>query len=205
METNEKRRKKRNTAKERGADISLQNRFKPFTADDPDLVWCVGIKYPFSYSLSKNAVWRTNGKGHVFLRKESNAARAEIALMLSVAIRKSGIRVARNKLWVELLVEKPSARGDAINVVDLVCDAIKDVVFDTIDDNWFSIKKLDWAIVKHDPYIHIKIGQESNEDASICSYCGRILSVDMFGTNTVNKANNGLRRECFECRNVKKK
>lgn len=127
--------------------------------------------------------------GHVFLRQESRKARTDLTLLFRSALR--GRKVAHNKLWVRIFVEKPSGKGDAINVVDLVCDAIKDAI-DGLDDNWFSLSGLDWAIVKRDPQIYIEIGQESDEDVLACAYCGKLKKIEEFRKNG--------RDGCRQCR-----
>ncbi|MDR0474542.1 MAG: RusA family crossover junction endodeoxyribonuclease [Treponema sp.] len=157
---------------------------------DVNLWWQVTIAIPFSYSGSKNHLWSTTGKGHVYRRGESNAMQEQIALMLKCAL--SGKKIYRNKIWIDIYVQKPDHRGDAINFVDLIADAIKTSV--GIDDRWFSIRRLDWQIVKENPRIFIGIGQEATFDAKICSYCGRILPEEMFGKS---------KRECKECTSEK--
>jgi hypothetical protein len=96
-------------------------------------------------------------------------------------------------------VQKPDARGDALNVIDAVSDAIKGVL--GVDDRWYSVKRLDWQIVKDDPQIYIGISQKSDGDKRICSYCGRILTLDMFWKDKSNRM--GVGRECKECKTAK--
>jgi Holliday junction resolvase RusA-like endonuclease len=158
---------------------------------DVDLQWLIKIAIPFSYSGSKNHLWATSNKGHVYRRKESNAVQEQIILMLESAI--SGKKIYRNKVWIDVFVQKPDHRGDAINFVDLIADAIKVAI--GIDDRWFSIRRVDWQIVKENPRIFIGIGQQDLFDAKICSYCGRILPEKNFGKS---------RRECQECTSQKK-
>ena len=106
-----------------------------------------------------------------------------------------GIMVYRNKVWIDIFVQKPDHRGDAINFLDLIADAIKEAI--GIDDRWFSIRRIDWQIVKEKPRIFIGIGQDEQDlfDAKICSYCGRILPEKCFGKS---------KRECRECTSEKK-
>ena len=160
------------------------------------MLWIMRVAVPFTYAASKNHIYARRRSGHVFLRRESKAKRAEI----TAAIRAGLVdrRVAHNKVWLDVLVQKPDHYGDAINVIDLVCDAVKDAV--PVDDRWFCIRRLDWEIVKEDPQLIIGIGQDSLEDAQVCSYCGQIKPLTAF-----NKAKNrplGVGRECRECRRV---
>jgi hypothetical protein len=107
-----------------------------------------------------------------------------------------GRDIKQNKLWIDLFVQKPDARGDAVNLVDLVCDALKKAA--GVDDRWFSIRHLDWEIVKVNPQIFVGLGQEEVSDVQACSCCGRLLTFDAFGKRKSNKS--GIGRVCYECR-----
>jgi hypothetical protein len=160
----------------------------------PDLDWLVGIAVAFSYAASKNHIYAMRRAGHVALRRESRAIRDEIILRLRAALH--GRRIAHNKLWLEILVQKPNHRGDAVNVVDLVCDAVKEAV--GLDDRWFCIRRLDWEVVKDQPRLFIRVGQETNRDCQVCSHCGRVLEFSQFGTRA--GATHGIQRVCRDCR-----
>ncbi|MFQ5732750.1 MAG: hypothetical protein ACE5KM_12455 [Planctomycetaceae bacterium] len=162
--------------------------------EPPDLLWIVRIAVPFSYATSKNHLYTTRRTGHVALRREARAKRTEITVALRQALARR--RVAHNKLWIDLLVQKPSHKGDAINVVDLVCDAVKDAV--PVDDNWFSIRRLDWEIVKEQPRLYIGVGQDADWDGQVCSYCGQIRELACFNKHKGNHL--GVGRECKDCR-----
>lgn len=157
-----------------------------------ELAWLIRIAVPFSYNLSKNAIFTSTKWGHVALRRESRACRDEITQLLREAVR--DIKPKQNKLWVDIYVQKPNHRGDAVNVVDLVCDAVKDAI--GIDDRWFCIRRIDWQIVKDEPRLFIGIGQEECVDSKVCSYCGLIMGAENFGKNS---------RECRECKRAKRK
>lgn len=160
--------------------------------------WLVNFAVPFSYACSKNAIYRPDPRGHLFLRKEAKTHREMIIVEAKRAMK--GVRVYHNKLWIDLLVEKPDHRGDAINVLDSVCDALKVAV--AIDDRWFCIKSLDWKIVKgRQADIHIGLSQEEDCDVSACSSCGRLLPFDAF--NRQRCTINGVSRNCKECRSMK--
>lgn len=110
-------------------------------------------------------------KGHVFMRKECRATRDALQLTIQNFVRSSGITFYVGKVWIDILVQKPNMKGDAINLIDSICDAVKLAI--GIDDRWFSIRKLDWEIVKVDPKIYVGIGQSIQETHFICSFCGR--------------------------------
>lgn len=189
-------RRSKEAAKQAGAIIS-QHHAENLAWDascNPQLLWLTRTSVPFSWRGSKNAVWSTNSRGHVYARREANDVRKAIAFAVARAVK--GQRIAHNKLWVDLLIQKTSHKGDAINFVDLVCDGIKDAL--PLDDRWYAIRRLDWQIVKIDPRIFIGIGQESDEDMNACSACGRIQPLTAYGKKT--GARLGVERTCKECR-----
>lgn len=161
---------------------------------DVDLLWLNRIAIPFSYAASKNHVWALNGKGHIWQRGESKAYRSALTLAIQASL--AGRQVRQNKLWLDIFVQKPNHKGDAVNVIDLVCDAMKDAT--KLDDRWYCIRRVDWQIVKTGPILAVGFGQESDEDLQVCSYCGRMLPFDMF--NKHKGSRNGIGRECKECR-----
>lgn len=160
----------------------------------PDLIWQVGFAVPFSYAASKNHLYTLRKQGHVVLRQESKAIRDEITLRLRQAL--TGRRVAHNKLWIDILVQKPDHRGDAVNMVDLVCDAIKAAV--PVDDRWFCLRRVDWEIVKVNPQMFLKVGQETDIDCQVCSHCGQIRPVQAFTKRKHSRL--GIDRVCRTCR-----
>jgi hypothetical protein len=161
--------------------------------------WVVKFKIPFSGAASKNHVWSLGkGGGHVFKRMESRSYQDVIAYQVKQATR--GLPVCNNKIWIDLFVQKPHHKGDAINVIDVVCDGLK--VGLGIDDRWFCIRKVDWEIAKNDPQIFVSVYQPDAFEARACSHCGRVLSLDNFGANKT--ATSGVGRVCRECRNARK-
>ncbi|MEW6199144.1 MAG: hypothetical protein AB1601_10860 [Planctomycetota bacterium] len=160
----------------------------------PNLLWLVRLCVPFSYAASKNHLYTMRRSGHVALRREVVAKRREIALAVRDAL--AGRRVAHNKLWIDVLVQKPDHRGDAVNVIDLLCDAIKDAT--GLDDRWYCIRQLDWEIVKNQPQFFIGLGQDSATDCQVCSYCGQVKPLDAFTRKARTPL--GVDRVCRACR-----
>lgn len=191
--------KRRSTATERGESISLLAASSiARVVSIPDLLWVTRIAVPFTYAASKNHIYRLGQSGHVTLRKEARAIRERITHSMAEAV--FGRKVAHNKLWIDIFVQKPDHKGDAVNVVDLVCDAIKDAT--GLDDRWFSVRAVDWEIVKGGRgMLYIGIGQDTEVDAQVCSSCGRILPFDAFPKNRSNKL--GITRNCRECTSLK--
>jgi len=151
----------------------------------------VMLKFPFTHALSKNHSWSMTRRGHVFLKKETKAS---MNLLIENLQEYKG-KFKENKIWIELLIEKPNHKGDAINFVDRIADAIKKGI--DIDDRWFSIKKVDWAINKNNPHIFLKIQQNNAINVRICSVCGKIKTLDNFNKCRSNKL--GIGRECKDC------
>lgn len=168
-----------------------------------ELAWLVRISIPFSYVSSKNSTHgyrgkRDRGEKAKFLLPEARKYRDSIALMLKSSINTSEtVKIKNHKVWIDIHVEKPNHYGDAVNVVDTVCDAIKMAI--PVDDRWYSIRRLDWSINKADPHLYIGIGQEAGvEDSKVCRFCGLIKPFQSFTKDKNSKDGHG--GECKSCR-----
>jgi len=191
-------------ATEKGIEISNENkRSITWAADDEDNTdTLVRVAIPFEYGISKNAAWSFAGGGnggHVYLREKHKNIRELLTLHIKQACR--NIEWYEDKVWIDILVQKPNHQGDAVNVIDAVCDAVKVAI--GVDDRWFSIKRLDWEIAKDKPMLYVGISQKSEGHKRICSYCGRILSLDNFNKRKDDKL--GVGRECHDCRRARPK
>lgn len=162
-------------------------------AGEVNLAWIIRIAVPFHYALSKNHIYTTTRKGHIFLREDQKTMRLVIHNAFRAAL--GDRRIAHNKVWLDILVQKSDHRGDAVNVIDGICDALKKAI--GIDDRWFCIRRLDWEIIKDKPMIYIGIGQESDEDVQPCANCGQIKPFTDYNKNRCAK--NGIARECRDC------
>lgn len=141
-------------------------------SESPDLASLVRVAFPFSYGLSKNRLWSmASGGSHVFMRQEIRNTKQALALIVQSAVKAGQIQFMPGKVWLDILIQKPNHKGDAVNLVDFICDAVK--VGIGVDDRWFSIRRLDWEIVKTDPKIFIGIGQEEMTEQRVCSRCGQ--------------------------------
>jgi hypothetical protein len=163
----------------------------------PDLIWHHRVAVPFSWAGSKNHLFATTARGHTFMRDESRYYRAILTDKLRNGM--ADQPVVQNKLWIDIFVQKPNHRGDAANFLDMVCDAVKDAI--PLDDRWYSIRSIDWQIVKSDPMLYVGIGQDTIENVQACSTCGRLLPFDMFQKNRSTAS--GVGRVCRECQSVK--
>lgn len=135
-----------------------------------------------------------NSPGHVYMREEIKEVRDELIFQLRAA----GGEWFDGKVWIDLFVEKPDARSDAINVLDLICDAVKVAI--EVDDRWFSIRRVDWSVVKFEPRIYVAVTQAVSEHHRVCSYCGVIKPLGDFAKNRSGPHGHG--RECSRCRNA---
>lgn len=177
---------------EKSANNSMGIWWSAHESEADELINLIRVSVPFSYKYSKNAIWSMgNRRGHVFISKEVAALREELTWI----IKSKNMTWYEGKVWVDIMVEKPDMKGDAINVVDLVCDAIKDAI--GVDDRWFCIRRLDWLVVKKEPRLYVGIGQAINEHHRVCSTCGQILPLTAYGKNRGNRL--GKSRDCLEC------
>lgn len=157
------------------------------------MTWVRRIEIPFMKELSKNYFYGDGDGGHLARRQNAIKARAEVGEMIKAALK--GVQFARNKVWIDLLVQKPDQRIDAVNLLDQLFDSIKVAIGH--DDRWFCIHRLDWQVVKRDPRVFIGIGQKTAEDVCICSHCGRLLAFDRFWKNKSSR--NGVTTACKDC------
>lgn len=180
-----------------GLDNSITT--KPFVSgresDRLDFMHVLIVKIPFSYGYSKNAIYtlNTRSRGHVHMREEARSLRTYLSTRIKNSINLNGMKFYQAKVYLDIHVEKPDHRGDAVNVIDSVCDGVKDAI--GVDDRWFSIRNLDWDIVKTDPQITVGIYQAATEDYKVCHRCGRIFPLSELPRGRV----------CMDCRKPRKK
>lgn len=182
----EKRLRNEPAIREKGLELNAKQDLKSY--ETVNLVKGIIVNIPFHRGVSKNYAHGISLKnGYVFLKKDARAVRDAIHYKIKSVL--SGIIFKPGKVWVDIFVEKPDHRSDAINVVDTVCDAIKIAI--GVDDRWFSIRRVDWAIIKTNPMITIVIGQEDDDEKGVCQICGRILLATMFTKR---------KQRCKDCR-----
>lgn len=187
--------KRRTQFGEKGVELNLAERKCLHTSAPamPSMQWYKRVGIPFSWAGSKNHIWANTARGHVFMRAESSYMRHLLRSAIAEAV--ADVRPAQNKIWIDIYVQKPKMNGDAVNFVDMVCDAAKDALL--IDDRWFSIRSVDWQIVKKDPMLFVGVGQEDTTNVQACSSCGRLLTFDNFQRN--RGLPNGIGRNCRDC------
>jgi hypothetical protein len=163
--------------------------------EPPKLLWWRSVSLPFSRSVSKNHIFSnaSNTGGHRGRRAAQTTYKKSIVDKFSPLL--TDVSIVQNKLWIDIFQQKPHQKGDAVNCVDVICDALKEVT--RLDDRWFSIRSLDWQIVKHNPMVFIGIGQDSNISVQACSSCGALKTFELFQRNRSTK--NGISRYCLLC------
>jgi len=182
-------------------EVGLERSLPPLTATDameyelPDFRKRVWFYIPYSRGLSKNALWSLDpSRSHVYVRREVKQLKEQIAWHL----RTNDIEWHQGKVWIDILVEKPDHKSDAINLVDTICDAVKEGL--GIDDRWFAIRRVDWRIVKSEPRVWIGVGQEVEEHHLVCSSCGRVLPITEFPRHKNGPF--GRSRRCNKCQEL---
>jgi hypothetical protein len=161
--------------------------------DESRFSWVRRLAIPFTLDLSKNAGQRVRQVN----QEPASAARARVRASLTEAVKElvRDVPVFVGKVYLDLLVQKPTHNCDAINMIDHVSDSIRKAV--GVDDRWFSYVRVDWQIIKASPEILMGIAQEVRSHHQACSYCGRILSHEMFCKNSSMAG--GISRSCLEC------
>jgi len=190
--------------KEKGMEINQEHvretGEKP-SPTEPEYAHGLIIQIPWNKDLSKNSMINIRRdhrqqKTQVMTKKEHQKSREDIIWLIKSRINQTNAKFYENKVWLDIFVEKPTHQADAINVIDGLADAITKAI--GIDDKWFSIYRLDWMINKENPKIWVTITQEEEENKQICSYCGRILDLEIFYKDKNNKLT-GRNKICKDC------
>ncbi len=142
------------------------DKMDPFV-EDQKWSWYRKVRVPFNPSMSKNKVW-AHGSGRTYIPPDVRKVRDDITWLVKAAMR--GQKAHKGKLWLGIFVQKHKHTFDAINVLDLVADAVKDAL--GLDDNSYSLLFLDWEIAKERPQVAIYIGQAIRTDHFMCTACG---------------------------------
>lgn len=158
-----------------------------------DLLWRAEAVVPFDYDWSKNRVWLKTRGHKKRLSPGARAHRRRLALELARDL--GDRRIRHNRLWLGINVQKPDHKGDALNVLDLVSDAVQDAT--GLDDRWYQIAGLTWGVDKENPRLIVWIGQEDLTDAQVCGRCGMVLPFDAFHRNrSTPTKRSGVCRTC---------
>ena len=122
----------------------------------------IEVSLPFESALLKNQSHRTDR--HTGRRGKTAAcakAMQDIVFTIRGECHKQGVYFVEGDIKLMIAVYRPKTNIDAQNVVDAVCDAVRDAI--NVDDRWdesvLTISKLD----KADKRIVIIIEQEDSD------------------------------------------
>lgn len=135
------------------------------------------FQFPFVGHISKNAIVNIGmmtGKPFIFVREDVNKLKEAISIITSAKV--GSVLWPVSKTWIDVVVQKPNNRCDAINVVDTLCDGIKNGL--GVDDKWFAIGRLDWELVFSNPSVFVQVSTDAIRAQKSCSTCGQIKYLD---------------------------
>jgi len=113
----------------------------------------IHFEIPLDWNLSKNKKYVSK------YSKALNPKYKSILQGIGFLVKQSFPDYIKAKVWVFIMVYKPTKTGDCSNFVDGVLDGIK--MSDNMpDDNYYS-GVYDWAIDKENPRIEITIQQRA--------------------------------------------
>lgn len=160
---------------------------------NPSLAWRNVLAFQWMPELSKNKRYGRRG-AQTFVNRDVKSAEELVAWRVRQSL--AGVPLVHNKFWLDITAWKPSHRSDAVNLVDSLCDAVK--LATPVDDNWFSLRWVDWHVDPRNPRFVLGIGQEDVEDAQVCTLCGRLKPLSSFHRDSSNQST-GRRRRCRDC------
>ena len=114
----------------------------------------IKITAPYMPGLSKNR--KFVGRCAKVLSPEYKRAKSVIYSLVKSALNKSTSSYSKQKVWIGIMIYRPSMRGDPSNNIEGICDSIKLAI--GIDDNYFSCV-CDWEVDKLNPRLVISIIQ----------------------------------------------
>jgi hypothetical protein len=124
--------------------------------------WKLTVSLPFDWQWSKNRIWKSiKGKPGKYLAPHARQRRDALATLIRAELTRKHITPWKGKLWLALHVEIPNHRGDPINCLDLVADAVQDGT--GINDRWFWLNRLTWENNSKKSQIMVSCGQYGME------------------------------------------
>lgn len=178
-----------------GSDGSKQSIVGVF--ERPQYEWFVTYHVDYSGHVSKNSRFNFSKlMSGPMVTRAAKSYQAYVALATKRAL--ADAKIVQNKIWISLFVQKPDHRSDAINVIDTICDGIRDGL--PIDDKWFCIDQVNWSVVKNNNGIIIRIGQTTRDPVIVCTHCGEDKPFDQFGVKKGNPFDKS--RVCKPCKSL---
>lgn len=107
----------------------------------------LSVSIPFTWEWSKNKMWKPKRLGGFYLNPKTKHLIDLLVYKVRSEKNLNKALFAKNKkVYLSIYAEMENHRGDALNLVDTICDALKQGI--GTDDRWFAIKSLDWEIKK---------------------------------------------------------
>ena len=138
--------------------------------------WVVAVRVPFDWGWSKNRMWAARSGTHarrltdpararrsllaLHLKRELSRVRANPGASGEVARKRLGKDGSGHAIWFGIHVRLPDRKGDALNALDLVADAIQDAT--GIDDRHYQLAGLTWEIspeTRKEPSMLVWVGE----------------------------------------------
>lgn len=136
--------------------VVAPSRVTPFYVAGGERITC---QIPLPGALSKNAQHALR-RGRMYLTADAEAARDAVRWALKMALQGRIFR-PHQKVWLDIFVQRADLRSDPINVLDSMADAIKTII--GVDDRWFAVARLDWAVVREKaPFVQISVWQDAD-------------------------------------------
>ncbi len=168
--------------------------------------WRVEVTIPFDGLFSKNRVAvirkvKRTGRRFVGKSDESRARQNALTLLVRAALNRARAEVVVDRLFLTIEVFKTDHRTDAVNVLDIVCDAVRDA--SGLDDRWFEVEGLRWEIVPKRPTLRVIAWQEDESMPRACGACERDLEHSAFGAGRGPRGRAWFCRECVKARRTR--
>jgi hypothetical protein len=126
--------------------------------ENPRVDWEVTVSVFSDWQWSKNRMWKTRPGGHArYLAPHARQRRDMLATLIRQELTSQKIHPWVGKLWLDIHVEIPNHRGDALNMLDLIADGVQDGT--SIDDRWYWIRRMSWTKNPKNPRITVTCGQ----------------------------------------------
>lgn len=116
----------------------------------------IQIEIPYTPEIGKNKM-KGFAHGHYYTKPDYKRAVSDLAEFVRIESYNKRMKWKKEKVWVNIWLQKPMLRCDVANLVDGIFDAVK--VGIGIDDCYFSLVA-DWDYDKNiKPFIKIRIYQ----------------------------------------------
>lgn len=126
--------------------------------------------------LSKNRRYgRARAQGRTYLNPAARAMHVQIV----EAVTGSGPWVT-GPLHLDIHVVRPDKRGDPINCLQAISDAVQEGI--GVDDRWYSAN-ISWSLDRENPRVEVALSQVVTEEHNICSRCAELLPATAFWKN----------------------